>query len=157
MLFSRLLPGALAALSLASTVAAGPLAPRGSSPAAPPNVGGARDLFLREILARSPEYINFRDRSSKCNGKLKVGIVGGGVAGLYAAILLDTLGIDYDILESSERIGGRIFTYRFDEKAWLASKPGQPEYYDYYVSLPCTYRFASQVTHSLNRDRMSEP
>lgn len=65
---------------------------------------------------------------------LKVGIIGAGAAGLYAAMLLDSLGIDYDIHEGSGRIGGRIYTYRFDQKAWDMAKPDQPAYYDYYVS-----------------------
>ncbi|KAM4061568.1 flavin containing amine oxidoreductase [Hirsutella rhossiliensis] len=42
------------------------------------------------------------------------------------------LDIDYEILDSTQRIGGRVYTHRFDEKRWNASKPGQPDYYDYY-------------------------
>jgi monoamine oxidase len=56
------------------------------------------------------------------------------VAGLYAAILLDSLDIDYDIHEASDRTGGRVFTYRFDQEAWDKSTPSDPAYYDYYVS-----------------------
>ncbi|EOO00388.1 putative l-amino acid oxidase protein [Phaeoacremonium minimum UCRPA7] len=63
---------------------------------------------------------------------MKVGIIGAGAAGLYAAMLLDSLDIDYDIHEASDRIGGRIFTYRFDQEAWDNSTPDDPEYYDYY-------------------------
>ncbi|KAK7736007.1 hypothetical protein SLS63_003525 [Diaporthe eres] len=63
---------------------------------------------------------------------LKVGIIGAGAAGLYAAMLLDSLGIDYDIHEGSGRIGGRIYTYRFDQKAWDKATPDEPDYYDYY-------------------------
>eukprot|EP00475_Leptophrys_vorax_P035814 TRINITY_DN5953_c0_g1_i2.p1 TRINITY_DN5953_c0_g1~~TRINITY_DN5953_c0_g1_i2.p1 ORF type:complete len:867 (-),score=210.06 TRINITY_DN5953_c0_g1_i2:68-2668(-) len=49
--------------------------------------------------------------------KLKVGIVGAGMAGLYAAIILKDLGIDFDILEANpKRIGGRVYTYHFDSK-----------------------------------------
>ncbi|KAJ3494500.1 hypothetical protein NLG97_g4039 [Lecanicillium saksenae] len=91
-----------------------------------------RDLFLRQLLAESADYGNFSSSVSEPNHKLKVGIIGAGAAGLYAAILLDSLGVDYEILESSERIGGRIFTHRFNTTAWGASKPGEPEYYDYY-------------------------
>lgn len=88
---------------------------------------------MRQLLAESADYGNFSTHVSKPNDKLKVGIVGAGAAGLYAAILLDSLGIDYEILESNDRIGGRIYTHRFNETAWQASKPGQPDYYDYYV------------------------
>lgn len=55
----------------------------------------------------------------------KVCIVGAGVAGLYIAMILDDLKIpnlDYDILEGSQRVGGRIFTYKFSE--------GIHDYYD---------------------------
>ncbi|OJD38025.1 l-amino acid oxidase [Diplodia corticola] len=52
----------------------------------------------------------------------KVCIVGAGVAGLFIAMMLDTLGIPYDILEANERIGGRVYTHRFG--------PGPHDYYD---------------------------
>ncbi|KAL1848916.1 hypothetical protein Daus18300_013425 [Diaporthe australafricana] len=47
-------------------------------------------------------------------------------------MLLDSLGIDYDIHEGSDRIGGRIFTHRFNQTAWDKSTPDDPAYYDYY-------------------------
>ena len=64
---------------------------------------------------------------------LTVGIIGAGASGLYAAILLQSLGIDYEILEANDRAGGRIYTHYFDPDTWKASKAGQPEYYDYFV------------------------
>ena len=57
----------------------------------------------------------------------KVGILGAGIGGLYAALILDSLDIEYDILEASSRAGGRIFTYQF---------PGGGKY-DYYVCCFC--------------------
>ncbi len=46
---------------------------------------------------------------------LRVGIVGGGMAGLYAAMLLDQFGIEYHIFEASgERLGGRVRTHYFN-------------------------------------------
>lgn len=65
-------------------------------------------------------------------------IIGAGTAGLYAAMILDTLGIDYEILEASKRVGGRLFTYRFDnEDGRVSNAPiGNPERYDYAVRLP---------------------
>ncbi|KDQ10963.1 hypothetical protein BOTBODRAFT_469085 [Botryobasidium botryosum FD-172 SS1] len=51
-----------------------------------------------------------------------VGIIGAGAAGLYTAMILDSLDIPYDILEASTRIGGRINTYHFQgsgsDNAW---------------------------------------
>ncbi|KAI0468401.1 hypothetical protein F4859DRAFT_524339 [Xylaria cf. heliscus] len=52
--------------------------------------------------------------------EFKVCIVGAGMAGIYIAYILDKLdikGISYDILEASDRAGGRVFTHKFsDEK-----------------------------------------
>jgi NAD(P)-binding Rossmann-like domain len=55
-------------------------------------------------------------KGPKIDGEWKVCIVGAGVAGLYIAMILDDLAIpdlSYDILESSSRVGGRLYTYRF--------------------------------------------
>lgn len=45
----------------------------------------------------------------------KVGILGAGVGGLYTALILDSLGIKYEILEASKRTGGRLFTHKFEK------------------------------------------
>ncbi len=71
---------------------------------------------------------------------LLVGIVGAGAAGLYAAMILDDLGIKYEILEgsNSNRPGGRIYTHHFqsvDIKQW-----------NYFVSL-FTMAFPFHRTH----------
>ncbi|KAI5848012.1 hypothetical protein BZA05DRAFT_430961 [Tricharina praecox] len=49
-------------------------------------------------------------------------IVGAGMAGLYAAMVLDEAGVSYDLLESAGRVGGRVFTKRLGD--------GKNEYYD---------------------------
>ncbi|KFZ00613.1 hypothetical protein V501_10597 [Pseudogymnoascus sp. VKM F-4519 (FW-2642)] len=90
-----------------------------------------RESFLREILAGS-KYPNSPTTPTPRDIPLKVGIIGAGAAGLYAAVLLDSLGIEYDIIEASDRVGGRIYTYRFNETAWLNSTPDDPDYYDYF-------------------------
>ncbi|KAG8920638.1 hypothetical protein FRC03_004674 [Tulasnella sp. 419] len=59
--------------------------------------------------------------------KNPVGIIGAGVGGLYTALMLQSLGIPYQILEASSRVGGRLYTYPFPK--------GQS--YDYFVSLDC--------------------
>lgn len=51
-----------------------------------------------------------------------VGIIGAGMAGLYTAMILKSLDISYEILEASDRIGGRVYTHRF------SNAPG--DYYD---------------------------
>jgi hypothetical protein len=54
-----------------------------------------------------------------------IGILGGGAGGLYTALILDSLGIQYEILEASGRTGGRLFTYKFPTGGR----------YDYFVSI----------------------
>ncbi|WP_435579675.1 FAD-dependent oxidoreductase [Gilvibacter sp.] len=40
-----------------------------------------------------------------------VGIVGGGFAGMYAGLILQSLGLEFEIFEASDRVGGRIDTW----------------------------------------------
>lgn len=59
---------------------------------------------------------NFRSRLNtlpKCMKRLKIGIVGAGIAGLVAAYELMKMGHEVKIFESADRIGGRIYTHRF--------------------------------------------
>jgi len=51
-----------------------------------------------------------------------VGILGAGPGGLYAGLILDSLDIKYEILEASDRVGGRVHTHKFSEKPY--------DYYD---------------------------
>ncbi|KAI0121340.1 hypothetical protein BJ170DRAFT_661203 [Xylariales sp. AK1849] len=48
---------------------------------------------------------------------MHVGIVGAGISGLYVALLLRREGHEVTIFEASDRVGGRIFTYRFSPQA----------------------------------------
>ena len=59
---------------------------------------------------------------------LPVCIIGAGVAGLYTAMILESLGISYQIVDADtrERVGGRLFTYHFPNGGS----------YDYYVPRP---------------------
>ncbi|KAL6710995.1 hypothetical protein ACN47E_006870 [Coniothyrium glycines] len=61
---------------------------------------------------------------------VKIGIVGGGMAGLYAAHILQTLQVDYEVLEANkDRLGGRIYTHYFSEPPPGSDKPNH-DYYD---------------------------
>ena len=44
---------------------------------------------------------------------LPICIIGAGVAGLYAAMILGSLGINYQIVEANGRVGGRVATHEF--------------------------------------------
>ncbi|KAM9978138.1 hypothetical protein ACTFIY_011886 [Dictyostelium cf. discoideum] len=57
--------------------------------------------------------------------ELSVGIIGAGICGLYSAMILQDLGINYKILEvSKERIGGRIYSHRFSDQVYDYSELG---------------------------------
>ena len=45
-----------------------------------------------------------------------IAIIGAGASGLAAAYMLKTLGYSFEIFEASDRVGGRCFTYYFDDK-----------------------------------------
>ncbi|KAG8862108.1 hypothetical protein FRB96_002138 [Tulasnella sp. 330] len=69
---------------------------------------------------------------------LPICIVGSGAAGLYAALILQSLGLSYEILEAQpnnnpddDRVGGRIYTYRFNGQTGLKAHIGDPARYDY--------------------------
>ncbi|SHK68128.1 monoamine oxidase [Clostridium cavendishii DSM 21758] len=66
-------------------------------------------------LLNPPKDIRTIGSQIECRG-LKVGIIGGGLAGLAAAFELRKVGFDISIFEMDEkRIGGRIYTYYFDK------------------------------------------
>lgn len=96
-----------------------------------PSSPDIRDCFIKRILKESSYYGGFPVGASNTNPIGTVGIIGAGAAGLYSALLLESLGVDYEILEANSRIGGRIWTYHFNKNP---ASPGEGEYYDYYVS-----------------------
>jgi len=62
---------------------------------------------LKRTISASPT-----DRKSQVP---VVGIVGGGFAGLYSGLMLQSLGIECEVFESSNRVGGRIDTWYSSE------------------------------------------
>lgn len=65
-------------------------------------------------------------------------IIGAGAAGLYTAMIFDSLSIPYEILEADPlRVGGRMFTHYF------GNQDGSD--YQYYVSR--TFNNGHQYTH----------
>ncbi|KAG6371230.1 hypothetical protein JVT61DRAFT_9855 [Boletus reticuloceps] len=66
-----------------------------------------------------------------------VGILGAGIGGLYAALILDSLDIEYELLEATDHTGGRVSTYKF---------PGGGKY-DYYDMGAMRFPFPKKDSH----------
>ncbi len=77
----------------------------------------------------SPEQPRFPPKKPIYPPWYCVAIIGAGVAGLRTAKLLQDRGIPYKIFESSDRPGGRAFTYEFPSKP-PRDPPGKHDYYD---------------------------
>ena len=94
---------------------------------------------LPESLQVPPGEIPKREGNPEVDpSDLKVCIVGAGVAGLYAARILDTIGIKYDLYEASERAGGRVLTHYFSEKPH--------DYYDIGEQSPPRLKYSELLT-----------
>lgn len=66
-------------------------------------------------LLGPPKDITTISSQGECKG-IKVGIIGGGLAGMSSAFELRKLGFDITIFEmQKKRIGGRVYTYYFDK------------------------------------------
>ncbi len=79
------------------------------------NHGGTYRDVLQAHRAR-PAASLLRTRLANCSPQAPtavpmVGIVGGGFAGLFAGLILQSLGIGCELFESSDRVGGRIRTW----------------------------------------------
>ncbi|KAK7691011.1 hypothetical protein QCA50_006114 [Cerrena zonata] len=108
--------------------------------------GSYRDLAARAVLDHTilklspgidpipPITINMQKaaHANLATDSRPICIVGAGVAGLYAALILQDLGIKYEILEASDRIGGRIWTHRFNGDVGYNAARNTSERYDYY-------------------------
>lgn len=71
-----------------------------------------------------PESITALANPGEFRGK-RVGIIGGGLAGMSSAFELRKLGFDITIFEASDqRIGGRVYTYYFDKDKTLYGELG---------------------------------
>jgi monoamine oxidase len=80
------------------------------------NAGRPEDYeFIIRLLSPAPDITNIT-APGELRG-VKVGIIGGGLAGMSAAYELRKTGADITIFEASnDRIGGRVYTYYFDPK-----------------------------------------
>ena len=94
----------------------------------------ARYVVNRFLLARRPPMDpgpQVPEALSLPSSSRPVCIVGAGCAGLYAAMMLQSLKIPYVILEANDRIGGRVYTHRFNGEAGRVAPIGDPARYDY--------------------------
>ena len=93
------------------------------------------DWFKNAINSEDIEFLKAplkpsNDLKQQTNSNIKVGIVGAGISGLYAALLLDSFNISFELHEAnSEHLGGRAFTYHFNKNYKNAKTCA--EYYDY--------------------------
>ena len=106
---------------------------------------GNHDASYRDLIARA---IVSHDIQKTCTslgvstddlvapkdevGDALICIIGAGIAGLYTALILDDLGVQYEILEASDRVGGRLLTHRFNGEVGYAAERDTPERYDYF-------------------------
>ncbi|MFD2528467.1 flavin monoamine oxidase family protein [Polaribacter marinaquae] len=83
------------------------------------NYGKDYQSTVEEHRSR-PKANHFNEHiNSEKADKPIVGIIGGGFAGLYSGLILQSLNIEFEIFESSERVGGRIDTWystKYDAK-----------------------------------------
>lgn len=84
---------------------------------------GFRDVDFNELDEGIDKLIKTgRDPLAHPRIKWKVGVIGGGIGGLYASLILEDLGITNEVSEATGRTGGRMWSHRF------SSKPG--DYYE---------------------------
>ncbi|KAJ5153495.1 flavin-containing amine oxidase [Penicillium canariense] len=80
---------------------------------------------------------------------MHVGIVGGGISGLYSALMLRRQGITVTLFEATDRLGGRIYTYHFSPLSL-----GEDPYFEAgAMRIPCTstHRSVFGLIEDLNR------
>ena len=92
--------------------------------------------IIHEYISRSPgeKRTAFLPLPPRAVTDEPVGILGAGVGGLYTALILQSLNVSFEIIEASNRTGGRLFTYKFPDGG----------FYDYFVSF--NYDYSINVT-----------
>ncbi|MDA9774414.1 FAD-dependent oxidoreductase [Saprospiraceae bacterium] len=116
--------------------------------------GRKENAGLKRMLSRD---------AKKVDDQPLVGIVGGGFAGMYAGLILQSLGIEFEIFESSDRVGGRIDTWYSDDydakdpnKAGLYGEVGGMRVPQFSEDMLPVQHLALAVNSVLDRNKMSD-
>lgn len=67
--------------------------------------------LVEQIKAKREAADGPEGETAPGEGPITVGIIGGGFAGMYAGLILQSLGIEFEVFEASDRVGGRIDTW----------------------------------------------
>ena len=79
-----------------------------------------KDLSLLGLVAMRSDKANLFSQIPDSYAKIRVAIVGGGLAGLRAAYLLSKHDrFDVKLFEGSKRLGGRIYTRKYPDGSFL--------------------------------------
>ena len=81
-------------------------------------LAGCIEKQLPEYEAAEKHVPQPKENKQEQPERFTVGIVGGGMAGLYAALLLQSKRIPVKIFERDDRIGGRVYTHRFSDEEY---------------------------------------
>ncbi|KAG2133638.1 uncharacterized protein EDB93DRAFT_1173834 [Suillus bovinus] len=82
-------------------------------PIHPSGLGGA--CSNNTLFGANRPYVEEAHLDDSIPLNVKFCIIGAGVAGLYIAMILKELGIQFDLVEASDRAGGRLYTHKFSE------------------------------------------
>ena len=91
-----------------------------------------------DLLKKYQNYLRLKLNADEGNAELNqrqdpltkqpisVGIVGGGISGLYSALLLQHYvpNVNVKIFEANNRVGGRIYTYKFSDEPYQYCEAG---------------------------------
>ncbi|KIJ33672.1 hypothetical protein M422DRAFT_182968 [Sphaerobolus stellatus SS14] len=72
-------------------------------------------IFQSGLNGQAASNLAFKVTAGENHYITPIGIIGAGVGGLYTGLILQSLGIPFEILESRNRTGGRLYTHRFKE------------------------------------------
>lgn len=80
---------------------------------------GSRDRIFqhhaRSMIKTYTDTLGENNAPSSNSGDERVGILGAGIGGLYSALILQSLDIPFEIIEATNRIGGRLYTHKFEQ------------------------------------------